>query len=60
MKILIQTNQPERLYVGGKMQSIETSYRLSDGWKLMATTLEDAKAEAAEYGVEVTGVEVEH
>ena len=42
------------------MQPVETSYRLSDGWKLMATTLEDAKAEAAEYGVEVTGVEVEH
>jgi len=60
MKIIIETKQPERLYIGGKMQPVESTYRLSDGWRLMATTLEDAKAEAAEYGVEVTGVEVEH
>ena len=60
MKILIQTNQPDRLYIGGKMQPVEVSYRLSDGWRLMATTLAEARAEAAEYGVEVTGVEVEH
>ncbi len=60
MKILIQTNQPDRLYINGKMQPVESTYRLTDGWKLMARTLEDAKAEAAEYGVEVTGVEVEH
>ena len=60
MKILIQTKEPDRLYVAGKMQPIESTYRLSDGWKLMATTLEDAKAEAAEYGVDVTGVEVKH
>ena len=60
MTLLIQTNQPDRLYVAGKMQPVEVSYRLSDGWKLMATTLEDAKAEAAEYGVEIDGVEVEH
>jgi len=60
VKILVQTKPPERLYVGGKMQPIESSYKLSDGWSLMATTIEDAKAEAAEYGVEVTDVEVEH
>jgi len=60
MKIIVETKEPERLYVADKMQPIEYTYRLSDGWKLMATTLEDAKAEAAEYGVEVDGVEVEH
>lgn len=60
MTLLIQTNQPDRLFIGGKMQPIETSYRLSDGWKLMATTLAEARAEAAEYGVEIDGVEVEH
>ena len=60
MTILIQTNQPDRLYIGGKMQPVEVSYRLSDGWKLMATTLAEARAEAAEYGVEIDGVEVEH
>ena len=60
MKIIIETKQPERLYVAGKMQPVEVSYRLSDGWKLMATTLAEARAEAAEYGVEIDGVEVEH
>jgi len=60
MKIIVETKEPDRLYVAGKMQPVESTYRLSDGWKLMATTLEDAKAEAAEYGVEVDGVEVEH
>ena len=60
MTLLIQTNQPDRLYIGGKMQPVEVSYRLSDGWKLMATTLAEARAEAAEYGVEIDGVEVEH
>jgi len=60
MKIIVETKEPERLYVAGKMQPIESTYRLSDGWKLMATTLAEARAEAAEYGVDVTGVEVEH
>ena len=60
MKILIQTKEPDRLYIGGKMQPVDVSYRLSDGWKLMATTLAEARAEAAEYGVEIDGVEVEH
>lgn len=60
MTLLIQTNQPDRLFIGGKMQPVEVSYRLSDGWKLMATTLAEARAEAAEYGVEIDGVEVEH
>lgn len=60
MTILIQTNQPERLYIAGKMQPLEVTYRLSDGWRMLATTLEDAIAEAAEYGVEIDGVEVEH
>ena len=60
MTLLIQTNHPDRLYIGGKMQPVEVSYRLSDGWKLMATTLAEARAEAAEYGVETDGVEVEH
>lgn len=60
MKIIIQTNQPDRLYVAGKMQPIESTYRLSDGWRLMATTLAEARAEAADYGVAIDGVEVEH
>lgn len=60
MKIIVKASPPERLYIAGKMQPIQNTYQLSDGWKLLATTLKEAKAEAAEYGVEVTGVEVEH
>jgi len=60
MKIIIETKEPDRLYVAGKIQPIESTYRLSDGWKLMATTLAEARAEAAEYGVEIDGVEVAH
>lgn len=60
MKIIVETKDPERLYIGGKMQPVESTYRLSDGWKLMATTLAEARAEAAEYGVEIDGVEVDH
>ena len=60
MKIIVETKDPDRLYVAGKMQPIESTYRLSDGWKLMATTLAEARAEAAEYGVEIDGVEVDH
>ena len=60
MKIIVKASPPQCLYINGKMQPVENQFFLSDGWKLLATTLEDAKAEAAEYGVEVEGVEVEH
>jgi len=48
------------MYIGGRMQPVEVVFRLSDGWRLMATSLQDAIDEAAEYGVEITGVEPEH
>jgi len=60
MKIVIKTEQAERLYIAGKMQPIVQSFYLSDGWKLLADNIEDAKKEADAYGVKVTGVEVEH
>jgi len=60
MRIIVEARPPGRMYIGGRMQPVEVVFRLSDGWRLMATSLQDAIDEAAEYGVEITGVEPEH